>query len=617
MANTNIIRRNISYLNRDFNEIRNRLINYSKSYFPNTYTDFSSTSPGMMFMEQIAYAGDVLSFYLDNQVQETYLQYTRQSNNLFEMAYMFGYKPKITGLASTTIDFYQQLPAKIVNGQALPDYDYALYIPQNTTVSSRRGANFIIEDPVDFTVSGSQDPTSITIAQVSGGEPQYYLLRKQRNALSGNIFTKTFSIGEYEEFPTIEIDSETIAEIIDITDSEGNKYYEVDYLAQELVFLETKNTNVNDPNNYQNVGQVPYILNTLKTQYRFITRYLNQTTLQIQFGSGNPEDTTEDIIPNPDNVGLGLPFKKDKLTTAYSPTNFIFTNTYGVAPSNTDLTVRYLAGGGIGSNVEANTLTTPSTPGIRFLKNNLNTNTANYIFNSIASNNQNAATGGSNGDTTAEIRQNTLAQSNTQLRAVTADDYLIRALSMPGKFGDISKAYIIKPSATNLDNSILDLYILAYDERRKLTKSSNTLKQNIKTYINNYKTIGDNINIKDGFIINIGCEFEIVSRPDVNNNVVLENCIFSLKQFFKIDRFQINQPIMLRDIQVLLDNIDGVQSVKNVKIVNKVGENLGYSQYAYDIAGATQNQIIYPSLDPMIFEIKFPNQDIKGRVVNL
>jgi|TARA_B110000908_G_C10267047_1_gene465250 hypothetical protein len=614
---TNIIRRNVSYLNRDFNEIRNRLINYSKSYFPNTYTDFSPTSPGMMFMEQIAYAGDVLSFYLDNQVQETYLQYTRQSNNLFEMAYMFGYKPKITGLASTDIDFYQQLPAKIVNGQAIPDYDYALYIPQNTTVSARKGANFIIEDPVDFTVSGSQDPTSITIAQVSGGEPQYYLLRKSRRALSGNIFTKTFNVGAYEEFPTLEIDGDTIAEIIDITDSEGNKYYEVDYLAQELVFLNIKNTNINDPNNYQKAGEVPYILNTLKTQYRFITRYLNQTTLQIQFGSGNPEDTTEDIIPNPDNVGLGLPFKKDKLTTAYSPTNFIFTNTYGVAPSNTSLTVRYLAGGGVGSNVEANTLITPSTPGVRFLKNNLNTNTANYIFNSIASNNPLAATGGSNGDTTTEIRQNTLAQSNTQLRAVTADDYLIRALSMPGKYGDIAKAFITKPSATNLDNSILDLYILAYDQRRKLTKSSTPLKQNIKTYINNYKTIGDNINIKDAFIINIGCEFEIVSRPDVNNNVVLENCIFSLKQFFLIDRFQINSPIMLRDIQVLLDSIDGVQSVKSVKITNKVGENLGYSQYAYDIEGATQNQIIYPSLDPMVFEIKFPNQDIKGRVVNL
>ena len=188
---------------------------------------------------------------------------------------------------------------------------------------------------------------------------------------------------------------------------------------------------------------------------------------------------------------------------------------------------------------------------------------------------------------------------------------------MPGKYGDISKAFITKPSATTIDNSILDLYILAYNQNRKLTKSSNVLKQNLKSYINNYKTIGDNINIKDAFIINIGCEFEIISRPDVNNNVVLENCIFALKTFFKIDRFQINSPIMLRDIQVLLDNIDGVQSVKSVKITNKVGENIGYSQYAYDIEGATQNQIIYPSLDPMVFEVKFPNQDIKGRVVNL
>lgn len=612
-----LIRRNINYVNRDFNSIRNRLVNYSKTYFPNTYTDFSPTSPGMMFMEQIAYAGDVLSFYLDNQIQETYLQFARQNNNLYELAYMFGYKPKVTGLASVDIDFYQQLPAKIINGASVPDYDYALYIPQNTNVSSKRGTSFIIEDPVDFTVSGSQDPTEITIAQISGGEPQYYLLKKTRRALSGAIVNKTFNVGPYQEFPTINIEDEKIAEIINITDTSGNQYYEVDYLAQELVFRPIKNTNINDPNNYQNAGDVPYILNTLKTQYRFVSRYLNNRTLQIQFGSGNPSDTTEEIIPNPDNVGLGLPFKKDKLTTAYSPTNFIFTNTYGIAPSNTTLNVQYLIGGGVGSNVEANTLTVPSTLGVRFLKNNLNATTAQYIFNSIASNNNEAATGGSNGDTPTEIRQNALSNSNTQLRAVTANDYLIRALSLPGKYGDISKAYITKPTSTNIDNSILDLYILSFDHNKKLTIASNILKQNIKTYLNHYRTIGDDINIKDAYIINIGVEFDIVSRPDINNNVILEECIFNIKEFFKTDRWQINQPILLRDLQVLLDGIPGVQSVKNVKITNKVGENLGYSQYAYDIDSAIQDQIIYPSLDPMIFEIKFPNQDIKGRVVNL
>ena len=472
------IRRNIQYTNRDFNDLRNRLINFSQTYFPNTYTDFDANSPGIMFMEQAAYVGDVLSFYLDNQVQETFLQYARQNSNLYDLAYMFGYKPKLTGLATTNIEFFQLLPAKTVNGNSVPDYDYSLFIPGSTRITAQNGASFIIEDPVDFSVSNSIDNTITTVAQIASGEPTYFLCKKTRKASSGNILTKTFNLGEYQEFPTIEISDSAFSKVLSITDSEGNSYTEVDHLAQELVFNKIKNTNVNDPNNYQNEGDSPYILSTSQTQYRFVTRHLNETLTQIQFGSGKPEDTDEIKLPNPDNVGLGLTFKKDKLTTAYSPTNFIFTNTYGIAPSNTTLTVQYLAGGGVGSNVEANTLTTINTNSVKFLKQNLNSSTANYIFNSLASNNPDPATGGKDGDTIEEIRENTLANYSTQLRNVTADDYLVRALSMPSDYGVISKALTKKPLA-NQNNSILDLYVLSYTQNKKLALASSTLKNNL------------------------------------------------------------------------------------------------------------------------------------------
>ena len=611
-----IIRRDINYTNREFADLRDRLVNFSKTYFPNTYTDFDLNSPGMMFMEQAAYVGDVLSFYLDNQVQETYLQYARQNNNLFEMAYMFGYKPKLTGLATTNIDFYQQIPAKTVDGAQVPDYDYALLIPENTSISDAAGVNFTIEDPVDFEVSNSLDPTTVSIAQITGDEPTYFLLKKSRKAISGTIKTLSFNLGEYQEFPTLSISDGAFGGILDVFDSNGNQYYEVDYLAQELVFNSTKNTNINDPNNYQNEGNVPYILQTSQTPYRFVTRVLNSTTIQLQFGSGNPSDTDEEIIPNPDNVGLGLPFEKNKLTTAYSPTNFIFSNTYGIAPSNTTITVRYLSGGGVRSNVEAGSLTNLSTTQIKFQKQNLNSSTANYVFSSLASTNPDAASGGRGGDTTDELRQNILSNSNTQLRAVTADDYLVRALSMPGKYGIVSKAYAIKPKL-NTDNSVLDLYILSYNDSSKLAYASSTLKQNLKSYLSNYRMIGDNINIKDAFIINIGCDFDIITDPEVNNAEVLRNCIINVQVFFLTNKWQINQPIILRQIEQIIDNTTGVQTVKNLKITNKVGTSRNYSQYAYDIDGATQNKVIYPSIDPMIFEVKNPNQDIKGRVVNL
>ena len=611
------VTRNINYINKDFTSYRNQLVNYSQTYFPTTYTDFSPTSPGMMFIEQAAYVGDVLSFYLDNQIQENYLQYARQTNNLYDMAYMYGYKPRVTGLATVTVDLYQQVPAKLINGVAEPDYDYAVIINANTQITTTSGTpqTFIIEDSVNFTVSSSSNPTSVTVAQITSGVPDYYLLRKSTTAYSGTIKSTDFSFGVPVEFATVSINAPNIANIIDVIDSDGNQYYEVDYLGQDLVFDGIRNTNVNDPNTY-NDSDTPYLLQTKSVQNRFATRYLASNLLQLQFGAGSPATVTEDVIPNPFNVGLGLPFGQDKLTTAYSPTNFIFTNTYGNTPSNTTLTVRYLTGGGVGSNILANALTNVNTSNIQFLKGGLNTTTAQYVFDSIASNNPYAANGGNNGDTVEDIRQNAISQFSTQMRNVTQDDYLVRALSMPSKFGTISKAFTQKPNADEA-NTTLDIYCLSQNEQSQLTIPSPTLKNNLKTYINEYRMIGDTISIKNAFIINFAIDFEIVTYPNYINNKVLSDCIVALRNYFRIDKWQINQPIITPDLFVLLDAIDGVQTVKQINFTNKTGTSQNYSEWAYDMNAANQNGTIFPSLDPSIFELKFPNSDIKGRVVNL
>ena len=612
-----VVKKDIKYLNKDFSDFRSQLVNFSQTYFPTTYTDFSPSSPGVMFMEQAAYVGDVLSFYLDNQLQETYLQYARQTNNLYDLAYMFGYKPKVTGLSTVDIDFYQQLPSKVVGTTTVPDYDFALFVESNTQVTSTTNPDisFNIEDPIDFKVSSSLDPTTISIAQISSGEPSYYLLKKTRKATSGAINTTTFSFGEFEEFPTVDLNIPNIGGIIDIFDSDGNQYYEVDYLGQELVYDSLKNTNVNSPNSYSDVD-TPYILKTKQVQRRFVTRFLDSESLQIQFGSGNSSNVDEEVIPNPNNVGLGLPFEKNKLTTAYSPTNFILTNTYGVAPSNTTLTVRYLTGGGTQSNVVANTVSSLNSSTINFITPNLNSTTANYIFGTLAANNPVAASGGQDGDSAEEIRQNSLSNINSQLRNVTADDYLVRALSMPSKYGVISKAYAQKP-LSNQESTTLDLYVLTYDTNKNLVPASNTLKNNLKTYINQHKMIGDSIGIQDAFTINISVDFEIITSPDFRGSEVLAKCLVQLQDYFNINKWQINQPILLKEIEILIDKIAGVQTVNQIKISNQAGTDRGYSQYAYDVEGATQGKTIFPSIDPSIFEIKYPNTDIKGRVVTL
>jgi hypothetical protein len=617
------IRRNISYINKDFTELRASLVDYARTYFPTTYNDFSPASPGMMFMEMAAYVGDVLAFYLDNQLQETYLQYARQTNNLYELAYMFGYKPNVTQVATTFVNFYQQVPAIQSGSIYVPDFSYALYIEPNSTVTQNttNKVPFLIQDPIDFSVSSSGDPTEVTVYEISGVIPTKFLLKKTRKAISSTIETAEFQFGAPVQYSTVEINAEKIVGILDITDKNtGDTWYEVDYLGQEMVYNSIKNTNTNDPNLSQYSGDTPYILKLDKIQRRFVTRFLDSGSLQIQFGAGTANDTDEEIIPNPNNVGIGLPFEQDKLTTAYSPENFLFTKTYGIAPSNTTLVVRYLTGGGAVSNVPANSLTV-FTGTATFLNSNLFPGTANTIFNTLGVTNPIAADGGGDGDSIEEIRQNSSANFASQLRNVTQDDYLVRALSMPANYGVISKAYIEPTKAQSISagesQSVLDLYVLSYNVNNQLTTASTALKQNLTTYLSQYRMVNDSVNIKDAFIINIGVNFSIIILPNYNSNEVLSKCIVALKDYFAINKWAINQPIILRNIYILLDAIEGVQTVQDITINNLVGENLGYSKYAYSIPGATAANVIYPSLDPSIFEVKYPNQDIQGRVVNL
>ena len=612
-------KRDITYINRDFTSLKNNLINYTKTYFPDTYNDFTPSSPGMMFMEMAAYVGDVLSFYVDNQFQETFIQYARQTQNLYDLAYMMGYKPKATNAATVDLEIYQQVPYKVSASINVPDFDYALQIPANNPVTSVLSGSlqFLIQDKVNFAYSSSLDPTEVTVLEIDNisQKPIYFLLKKTRKAISATIKNTTFAFNTPIPFSTKVISDSNIIGILNITDATtGDKWYEVDYLSQDAVYESITNSNPNDPNFSVNEN-ITNLLKIKQVQNRFATRFLNKTTLQVQFGSGNPNDTTEEIIPNPNNVGLGLPSEQSKLTTAFAPTNFIFTNTYGIAPSN-NLNVEYIVGGGVTSNAPANTLKNLNTNNITFVKSQISdTNMAQEIFDTLLVTNPVAASGGSDGDDVNELRQNSLGSFQSQLRNVTFDDYVIRCLSLPSEYGTVSKVYATKPMASSQTLNTVDLYVLSYNNNKELTTASTTLKRNLNTYLSQFKMINDSIGIKDAFIINIGINFDIITLPSSNSDEVLLKCITALKNFFNIDKWQINQPIILKDIYVLLDQIQGVQTVKNIEIINQTGSSLGYSDYSYDIIGATSNNVVYPSLDPMIFELKYPNSDIQGKVV--
>ena len=591
--------RNIRYIDKDFSNFRNSLIEFTKTYFPDSYTDFSPSSPGMMFMEMASYVGDVLSFYQDNQIQETFTQYARQTPNLYSLAYMLGYRPKATGAAVAEITIYYKTGATA----GKPDFRSVPTIPANTLIqSSVQGqSSFVTEDFVDFAVSSSADPTEISVFEVSSGTAQSFLLKKKVKAVSAEVKTASFTFGSYEKFPTVIIQDNNIIGITSCTDSGANVWYEVPYLGQETVYLPERT----------NTGATKYLLKLLRTQNRFATRFLSKNQLQIQFGSGGVTNTADtSLVPNPETIGKGN--GNINSDTAFAPDNFIFTDTYGTAPINTTLTFSYLKGGGSNSNALAGTLTSIDTSGVTF-DNGVAGNVAN-----ISCTNEFAATGGSSGDSPEQIRENALRMYGTQNRSVTEDDYVVRALSMPGAYGDVGKIYVEPEKIENLNPharpAVLDMYVLGFDGNKKLTTPSDNFKANLSTYLSQNRMINDTVKVKNGFVVNIGVNFQIVTRPNYSGNVVLTNCIKALQDYFNIDRWQMNQPIFLTDIYTLLDRIEGVQTVKDVDIYNKQGGE--YSEFYYDVRGATQNNTVFPSQDPSIFEVKFPDKDIKGSITN-
>ena len=617
----------ISYINKDFDTFKQQLITFARTYYPESYNDFTEASHGMMFIEQASYVGDVLSFYADNQMQENFVQFAKQRKSLLAAAYRGGYTPKVTAASSVVVDVYQILPSTIIFGQTVPDWNYALIIEQGAQLAyvGDPSIKFYIKNKIDFTQSGSNNPTELSVRSLNQlNQPDYYLVKKQAIAVAGELKTVDFSFGAPVKFPTVQISDEKIIGIVSTVDSDGNKWSEVPYLAQETIFSPIENTVLNDPNLYQYRNQVPYLLKLQKVPRRFVGRYLTNDSLQLQFGAGISNAADEYITPNPENVGIGLPYGVDRMTTAYDPSNFMYTKTYGVAPTNTTLTVTYLAGGGVASNVPSNTLGTFVSGTVAFYGTNLNSTLSATVNQSLVFNNEIAATGGGDGDTDDDLRLNTLASYPTQLRTVTKDDYLIRAISLDPQYGIVSKAYITQDKAVTQDTFAplennpfaLNLYVLSRNNINKLEPPTPALKANLKTFLGEYRMLTDAINILDAFIINIGMDFDIVVRPNYNNRAVLNSCLVELNRYFSIDNWQINQPIILANVYTLLDTIEGVQTVQKVNFYNLVGETTGYSKYAYDIKAATINGIIYPSLDPSIFEVKFPTTDIAGRVVN-
>jgi hypothetical protein len=618
-------KRQVSYLNRDFGEFRRSLINYAQQYFPDTINDFSEASPFSLGLEMAAYVGDVLSFYTDTQLRESLLSSVEEKINLYNLAQAYGYKVQTRTPSAVMLDVYQLVPSLGDGALASPDMRYAQVVDRNMIVSSDTNVFFRTLDEVDFRASSSLSPLDVSVYSVTPeGNVEYYLLKKQVPATSGEIISREFQFTDPKPYDKIVLPDSNVLDIVDVTDDDSNVWYEVPYLAQDLIPKEIKNTSFNSPRLSKYASSVPYLLCYKQTERRFVTRMRKDDLMELQFGSGMSEEADEEIVPNPFNIGIGLEYFKRTVDLSVDPKNFLYTKTYGTAPQNTTLTVRYTIGGGVSDNVAANTIRTINTVSFKTPINSLDADLLATVQDSLVVNNPDPAYGGGSQKEIDRVRLEAMAHFASQNRAVTREDYILRCYTMPVRFGTVAKAFVIQDDQISTDDIsqripnpfALNLYILAYNDSGQFVAANPAIKENLRTYLKQHRMMTDAINIKDANIINIGVEADIIVRPQYNSNEVIFRCIERLKDILHNRKLEINQPLFIGNLVAELDKVEGVQSVPEFKIVNKYDIDQGYSGNVYDIDAATRGNVLYPSLDPSIFEVRSPNTDIKIRVVD-
>ena len=628
MANiTDRYKRDVKYVNRDFAENRIALVNFLKTYFPNQFADANESSPHMGLIEAVSYISDANSFYMDVQLMESLMYHAQERINLYNLAQSLGYKAKTVVPSSVDLDIFQLVPSIGSGNNTKPDFNYALYIEPNMQVGTTDAnqVTFYTKDAIDFRFSSSFDPTSVTVYSVlQTGEVEYFLLKKKVKASSGQIKTIQYSFIDPKQYDKVVIPETNITEIISVVDSDNNIWYEVPYLAQDTIPIDIRNVPYNDQVLSKYRSSVPYLLAYKQTERRFVTRLRKDDFLEIQFGGGLSSEADEEIIPNPMNVGLGLDYFERVGDLSIDPMNFLYTKTYGSAPSNTVLTITYAVANGLNDNVNSNNITQIIASNVRNPLETVDPVVLQTIKDSLAVNNPFAAYGGMNRKPIEVVRQEALSNFAAQNRAVTVDDYILRCFSMPAKYGAIAKAYIEPDTQFGRwqDEYVpnpyaLNLYALSYDANKNFVYCNEAVKENLRQYLRQYRLVTDAIQIKDPFIINIGFEVEVVVRPNENSNEVLLRVADKLIEIMDNDKRQINEPLIISNFTSVLDRVPGVQSIQRIEMINLVDTNFGYSGNVYDLKTATRSGIVYPPIDPSIFEVKYPKVDIRVRAVDI
>jgi len=587
----------IDYTSRDFSSIRDQLTQVAERFYPDTFQDFSEASFGAMMLDAVAYVGDQVSFYLDYNVNETFLDTSYQRDNVIRHGRILGYKD--SGRPSTygKVALYVLVPASI-SGIG-PDTRYIPVVKRGTRFTSQNGLNFVLTDNVDM--AESSNPVVVATTDSATGAPTQYAIKAYGNVVSGFFNIEEVECGAFERFKSIQLNSANVSEIISVFDSDGNEYFEVEYLSQDTVFKELSNKNYKNDN-------TPSVIKPMLVNRKFVTVF-DSGGVTLQFGSG--DELAADLVADPQDVAMDIFGKSYVTDTTFDPSRLVNNKYYGIVPQNTTLTIVFRQSNPINSNIAASSLDTVASSLLEFEDvGALAGATTTTVRNSLEVINEEPIVGNVTNPSTAEIKQRIYDTFPTQNRAVTQQDYENLVYRLPAKFGSIKRCSVQKDPDSQKRN--LNVYVVSENPQNKLINTNDTIKTNLKTWLNHYRMINDTIDILDPFIINFGINFVIKSQKNVDKFKVLDDCVVALSNAFSSPLF-IGESISKSEIFNVLNGVSGINDVVKVQIINKTSSN--YSNVFFSVSDNTSpdgDMIVCPK--NAIFELKFPEVDIKGRL---
>lgn len=590
----------IKYTSRDFESLRNDIIEYGKRNYGESFKDQAFVGFGANLIDNVALIGDMLSFYLDYNVNESFLDTAIEFKNVIQNAKQMGYKFKNNFTSFGEQSFYIIVPA--APGGTYPNSDYRGILKKGTQLNSVNGDGFILNTDVNFNSSAAQ----IVVARVNEatGFPTHFAIKMKGQVISGRIVRETIEVGDYQRFLKLELKNRNIAEILSVIDSEGNEYYEVENLTQDIIFKGVINRDQNT-NEYASRLLRPFVV-----PRRFIVEREFQTTF-LQFGYGSENDLTIEPLIDPSSVVLEQYGKNYISDVSFDPTKLLKTNKLGVVPSNTTLQITYRTNQGQNSNVGINGLTEVVSPQFEFNDiSSLNLEEVRNVISSLETNNEEPIVGDSEEITQEEIKHRAYGSFSAQKRCVTLQDYKSFIYQMPPEFGSVKRVNIVQDNDSFKRN--LNIYVISQNQNGKLVETNSTIKENLKQWIQRGKMLNDTIDILDAKIVNYSLEYTVIGELNIDKLDIRNRCNFAIES--KLQTLpDIGEPLFISEFKKILNRVENVVDVVDVIIRKKTGGVYSDATFNFDSQMSSDKRFIKVPKN-VIMELRFPSTDIKGNV---